>query len=355
MTADAESILEIADRWLSEGRRLAWATVVSTWSSSPRPLGSQLLIGDDGRFAGSVSGGCVEAAVIQAAAELLAGGPPQALQYGVSTEQAWDVGLPCGGKIEVFLAQAPQPLLKRLVEAQRTRVSIVYLTDLATGEQELWEPGKGNRIVPEPEPLGQAVLRAVQEELSQLVEADGRRVFVQVVAAPLRLVVVGAVHLTQALAGLAELAGFELIVVDPRTAFGTPERFPRATLIHDWPDVALAQLQPDRRTAVVVLSHDAKLDEPALVAALRSECFYIGALGSRRTQQSRRRRLAEEGFSETELARIHGPVGLDIGALTTPEMAISIMAELIQARRRPAERNGPASGLRSAELPAANR
>jgi xanthine dehydrogenase accessory factor len=335
MVADADSILEIADRWSSEGRRLAWATVVSTWSSSPRPLGSQLLISDDGRFAGSVSGGCVEAAVIQAAAELLAGGPPQALRYGVSTEQAWDVGLPCGGKIEVFLAATPEPLLKRLVEAQRTRTNIAYLTDLGTGEQEPWEPGKGNQLAPEADPLGQAVARAVQQELSQLVEVEGRRVFVHLVGAPLRLVVVGAVHLTQALASLAELAGFELIVVDPRTAFATTERFPRAALIHDWPDVALDKLQPDRRTAVVVLSHDAKLDEPALVSALRSECFYIGALGSRRTQQTRRHRLAEAGFSEAELDRIHGPVGLDIGALTTPEMAIAIMGEIIQARRRP--------------------
>ena len=198
MTADAESILEIADRWLSEGRRLAWATVVSTWSSSPRPLGSQLVIGDDGRFAGSVSGGCVEAAVIQAAAELLAGGQPKALRYGVSTEQAWDVGLPCGGKIEVFLAEAPQLLVKRLVEAQRSRTSIAYLTDLVTGEQELWEAGMGSRTAPAAEPLGQAVLRAVQQELSQLLEVGQRRVFVHVVAAPLRLVVVGAVHLTQA-------------------------------------------------------------------------------------------------------------------------------------------------------------
>ena len=138
-------------------------------------------------------------------------------------------------------------------------------------------------------------------------------------------------------------------MVDPRTAFGTRERFPRATLIHDWPDVALTNLQLDRRTAVVVLSHDAKLDEPALAAALRSECFYIGALGSRRTQESRRRRLAEEGFGESELARIHGPVGLDIGALTTPEMAISIMGEIIRARRRPGERNERSGGSRSAE------
>jgi len=178
------------------------------------------------------------------------------------------------------------------------------------------------------------VEQAFQTEQNQLLEIEGRRVFVQIQAAPLRLIVVGAVHLTQVLAQFNEAFGFELIVVDPRTAFATPERFPSARLVHDWPDVALQQLAPDRRTAVVVLSHDAKLDEPALLAALRSDCFYVGALGSQRTQQARRRRLLDEGISEQALERLHGPIGLDIGALTTPEIAVSILAELIQVRRR---------------------
>jgi xanthine dehydrogenase accessory factor len=332
MAADTELVFEIASRWLSEGRRVAWATVVNTWSSSPRPLGSQMVVADDGRFAGSVSGGCVESAVILAAAELLGGGGPSVLAYGVSTEQAWDVGLPCGGKIEVFLAETPAWLVERLARAGRERTPLAYLTDLADGTQELWDPR--SKLVADDEALRGAVEQAVHRELNRIVESQGRRVFVQVVTAPLRLVVVGAVHLTQALAELAELSGFELIVVDPRTAFATAERFPRARLVHDWPDVALAQIEPDARTAVVVLSHDAKLDEPALAAALGSDCFYVGALGSQRTQQARRRRLAEQGFDETQLARIHGPVGLDIGALTTPEIAIAIMAQIIQARRR---------------------
>jgi xanthine dehydrogenase accessory factor len=293
-----------------------------------------MLIADDGRFAGSVSGGCVEGAVIQAALDLLAGGQPRTLDYGVSTEQAWDVGLPCGGKIEVFLAEAPAGLVESLATAARGREGSTYLTDLASGAQELWEPEAGNRVASARGPLGEAIARAVERDMSQLVELDGRRVFVQVLAPPLRLAVVGAVHLTQALAALAELSGFELTVVDPRTAFATRERFPRATLSHDWPDVALARMQLDRRSAVVVLSHDAKLDEPALQAALHSECFYIGALGSRRTQGSRRKRLAEAGFSDAELDRIHGPVGLDIGALTPPEIAVAIMAQIIESWRR---------------------
>ncbi len=335
MTVEADSVFEVAHSWLVEGESVAWATVVSTWSSSPRPLGSQMVVARDGRFEGSVSGGCVEAAVIQAAGEVIAGGPPRVLAYGVSTEQAWEVGLPCGGKIEVFLAVAPPPLLARLVQAQRARSSVAYVTDLASGVQEIWEAS--SQVAPVGQPLGDAVALAVHRDQSRLVELEGRRVFVHVVAAPLRLVVVGAVHLTQALAALAELSGIEVIVVDPRTAFATTQRFPRVTLVHDWPDVALAKLAPDRRTAVVVLSHDAKLDEPALQAALHSECFYIGALGSQRTQQARREHLAMAGFGELELKRIHGPVGLDIGALTTPEIAVAIMAEIIREwRGRPA-------------------
>jgi len=370
---EAESVLETAQAWCDAGLRVAWATVVGTWRSSPRPLGSQMAIASDGQFAGSVSGGCVEGAVIEAAGELLRGGRPTTLAYGVSSESAWEVGLPCGGKIEIFLAELERPMLQRLLAAQRGRTTLACLTDLDRRVQEVWQPrvaserpgserpgrerpgsegrgregrgsgGPGSRqaasagasdIVGDAGTLLAGVTKAFLTEQSQLVEADGRRVFVQMLAAPLRLVVVGAVHLTQVLAQFNEAFGFELIVVDPRTAFATPERFPRARLLHDWPDVALEKLALDRGSAVVVLSHDAKLDEPALLAALRSDCFYVGALGSQRTQQARRRRLLEEGITAAALERLHGPIGLDIGALTTPEIAVSILAELIQVRRR---------------------
>jgi xanthine dehydrogenase accessory factor len=154
----------------------------------------------------------------------------------------------------------------------------------------------------------------------------------------LRLLVVGAVHLAQELGELAERCGFELTVIDPRSAFATAERFPHATLSLDWPDEALEALAPDAQTAIVVLSHDAKLDDPALAAALQSQAFYIGALGSAKTQAARRRRLIEQGFAEADLERIHGPIGLDIGALSTAEIAVSIMAEIIRVRR--GERRG---------------
>lgn len=379
MPADAESVLDIAQRWVDEGRRVAWATVIATWSSSPRPIGSQMVIADDGRFAGSVSGGCVEAAVIQASLEVLQSGRARALAYGVSTEDAWAVGLPCGGKIEVFVSELPGAVLRALREARASRSSCTCVMDVASGSVALWSSAASAALpaamassgtapsvtppsasVPGPDmpaarasdmaafglalgaTLVAAVERAARDELSRLIEAEGRRLFALVLTAAPRLVVVGAVHLSQTLTELAVLDGFEVIVVDPRTAFATEERFPRARLVHDWPDVALSELALDRRTAVVVLSHDAKLDEPALSAALQSECFYIGALGSQRTQAARRRKLVESGFAESDVDRIYGPVGLDIGALTTPEIAIAIMAEIIQVRRKPALAQLPA-------------
>ncbi|HTV20143.1 MAG TPA: XdhC/CoxI family protein [Polyangiaceae bacterium] len=349
MTSDREAVFATASDWLGEGERVAWATVVGTWSSSPRPLGSQMAIAESGRFAGSVSGGCVESAVLVAAGEVFAGGPARVLRYGVSTEQAWEVGLPCGGTIEVHLGEASRPLVERLVEARARRQSVARVIDLVSGNEEMLEPGRagaswgGSRAGDAgPAELARAVEQALHREQSQLIELAGRRLFVHVVAAPLRLVVVGAVHLTQALAELAMLSGIDVTVVDPRTAFASAERFPGVTLSHEWPDAALEGLRLDRRSAVVVLSHDAKLDEPALQVALRNECFYIGALGSQRTQAARRARLGESGFGEDVLRRIHGPVGLDIGALTTPEIAISIMAELIRAWRQRPEPAGAA-------------
>jgi xanthine dehydrogenase accessory factor len=334
MAADAESMIEVADGWFQAGQRVAWATVVSTWRSSPRPIGSQMVIAEDGQFAGSVSGGCVEGAVIAAALELFGGAPPGLLEYGVSTDAAWEVGLPCGGKIAIFLCELPRPLHAQLLAARQQRALCACAFDLEARTQELWAPELESNLVPASSPLRVAAENAFRDEESRLIEGEGRRLFLQVLGSPLRLVVVGAVHLTQVLAQFTEIFGFELTVVDPRSAFATPERFPNARLVHEWPDTALAQLGLDRRTAVVVLSHDAKLDEPALGAALRSDCFYVGALGSRRTQEARRHRLSAEGISERALQRLHGPVGLDIGALTTPEIAVSILAELIQVRRK---------------------
>jgi xanthine dehydrogenase accessory factor len=337
---DAEDVLQTASAWLSGGKRVALATVVATWGSSPRPAGSQLAVREDGAFVGSVSGGCVEGAVVEEALGVMAGGQPRLLAFGVADETAWEVGLACGGKIRIYVerleasGQAAGDTLARLLADRAARRTVVVATTLATGEQRLihpFEPAGGSSVDPA---LRAAAHAAAVADQSSALELAGSEIFLRVHNPPLRLVVVGAVHIAQALCPMAAIAGFAVTVVDPRTAFATPERFPGVTLSTDWPDRALEALSLDHRSAVVTLTHDPKLDEPALAAALRSRAFYIGALGSTRTQTSRLGRMRGLGFDDATLARIHGPVGLDIGARSAAEIAVSILAQIVERLRR---------------------
>lgn len=227
-------------------------------------------------------------------------------------------------------------LLDRLLAAGKAGTPAALATDLASGAQLLVDAdGVSGELILPPSLLAD-IRQALADDRSTTLERDGREIFVEVWNPPLRLLVVGAVHTAQTLVPLARLAGYDVTVIDPRTAFATAARFPDARLVHDWPDEALAALKPDRRTAVVALTHDPKLDDPALWAALGSEAFYVGALGSRRSHAKRLERLAEAGFDAAALARVRGPVGLAIGALTPAEIAISIMAEVTAVLRRAA-------------------
>jgi xanthine dehydrogenase accessory factor len=328
MTLDPESVAERAVSWLESGAKVALATVVQTWSSSPRPPGSQMAIDDRGRFEGSVSGGCVETAVVEASLEVLSSGEPRALEFGVSNERAWEVGLACGGRVEVFVGPAELEPLRAIARLRAARATFGHAIELATGRTIVF----AGTDVPERFRAAWSELSIADDGASTVID-DGARAFLRLERPPVRIVVIGAVHLTQVLAELARLAAFDLVVVDPRAAFASTARFPGVEVICEWPERALASIALDRRTAVIALSHDPKLDEPALAAALRSPAFYVGALGSKKTQASRKRRLADAGFSETDLARISGPVGLDIGAKTTAEIAISIVAEIVARRR----------------------
>lgn len=223
-------------------------------------------------------------------------------------------------------------ILARLLEARAARKAVVLVTGIPGGEQSLLFPDEPPHAGVDPG-TWEAAARAAAEDRSVTLRRDGAELFLQAVVPPPRLVVVGAVHVAQALVPMATIAGFAVTVVDPRGAFATPERFPGAALVTSWPDEALAALALDRRTAVVTLTHDPKLDDPALVAALRSPAFFVGALGSRKTHEARRLRLEEEGFTGADLARIHGPVGLPIGARTPAEIAVSILAQLVAALR----------------------
>lgn len=306
--------------WHNEGRGAVLATVVETWGSAPRRVGAQLVIAGDGEMQGSVSGGCVEGAVVLEATDALEKGASAVLEYGVSDGDAFAVGLACGGTIRILVEPVgkvmPVALLEALVDTRRNRQPVAYEVNLKTQNRRLTSQGYADRFAKD---------RSGFEE-------DGD-IFVAIHNPPLRLVIVGAVHIAQALVPMARVAGYDVTIVDPRDAFGSEARFPGERLLAEWPDEALEQIGLHSRTAVVLLTHDPKLDDPALHIALKSDCFYIGALGSRRTHASRVERLRDAGFSEAEIVRIHGPVGLDIGAAGPPEIAVSILAQMTQKLR----------------------
>jgi xanthine dehydrogenase accessory factor len=321
---EPNDIPEIALGWHRAGRGAVLATVVETWGSAPRQAGSQLVVAGDGAMMGSVSGGCVEGAVVTEAEEALRDGKSRLLSFGVSDETAFAVGLACGGTIRVLVEPVgqglPVEMLAALVAARAARQPMAYAVNLESWDRRLLPPGD--------DALADARLRSDKAGR----EEDGR--FIAPHNPPLRLVVVGAVHIAQPLMPMARACGYDPVLIDPRGAFGSAERFPGETILEDWPDEALAALRPDARMAVVTLTHDPKLDDPAIRIALRSPVFYLGCLGSTRTHAKRLERLRAEGFAEADIARIHAPVGLDIGAKSPAEIAVSIMAQITERLRK---------------------
>ena len=336
--ADEAAVLEALARWQSEGAALA--TVIETWGSSPRPVGSQLAVSGAGRFVGSVSGGCVEGAVVSLAKEAIETHAPRLIEFGVTDTEAWALGLACGGRVAIYIEPAGGPGLAastvgRLLEAQRGERPVARVVDLLSGAESLIEPGGQASGAPLGEAVRAAALTALEEDRPGLV--PGTKSFVRPHLPAPRLIIVGATHIAQSLAPMAALAGYGVVIVDPRRAFATPERFPGVALLIEWPEPAFARLKPDQRSAVVTLAHDPKVDDVALALALESPAFYIGALGSRSNQAKRLERLKAAGVPEAELARIHGPIGLAIGALSPAEIAIAILAQITKVRRRPRE------------------
>jgi xanthine dehydrogenase accessory factor len=325
--ADADvDVLERAASWVAAGKKIALATVVETWGSSPRPRGSQLVARDDGEFIGSVSGGCVEGKVVEAAREVLAGGPARVLEFGVSNEDAWQVGLACGGTVRILVSGKPA-CFDALVRARREKRGVVVFTDLDRGDDAMYAAG---------DPALDAVRASAAARALSTDDAfvlEGTRTFVKAHNPPLRLFIVGAVHIGEALGALARVAGYDVTIVDPREGFARREAVAPFRVLTEWPDEALAAAGVDHRTAIVTLTHDPKVDDPALEAALRSPAFYVGSLGSGKTHAARLSRLAGKGFDEAALARIHGPVGLRIGARTPAEIAVSILAQMTERLR----------------------
>ena len=302
-SANHDRILAAAIDWA--GAPMAIATVVETWKSAPCPVGTHMLVHADGRFVGSVSGGCVEGDVLERAHMILAGAPPVLRRYGIADDAAWDVGLPCGGDIQVLVQPVsadgfPAHLFGDIIKARSAGAALSVATDLESGR-------------------------------SALLDDDAGAGFVNIYHPPRRLLIVGAVEIASALAAIAVSQGVDVTLCDPRGRFLTAERFPGIRLDDRWPDDAVKAFAPDSRSAIVTLSHDPKIDDPALAAALASPAAYVAALGSVRSHQARLARLSAAGVSAEQCARIEGPAGVAINAISAPEIALSIAGGMIRA------------------------
>jgi xanthine dehydrogenase accessory factor len=332
-----KEILSDLARWRARGERHAIATVIATRRSAPRPVGAKLAVSERGEMAGSVSGGCVENEVYGCAREVLDGAGPRLLTYGISDDLALSVGLPCGGEIDVFVEEADEALTARVAEAIERQERGVIFT-VIEGEplgRELLVMEGGERHGDGPPELAEHAHEVLRGGRNRTLELAGRRVFAEVLGPPPLLLVFGAVDTAEALCRAAASIGWRTIVSDARGKFATAERLPSADeIVVAWPDETLARVQPDHATAVVVLTHDDRFDVPALAGALATGAFYVGALGSRRNQARRRELLLEAGVDEEALDRISGPCGLDIGADTPAETALSILAEILAVRAR---------------------
>jgi xanthine dehydrogenase accessory factor len=323
------------ERWRGRGERVAVATVVSTKRSAPRPVGAKLGVSEGGELAGSVSGGCVENEVYGVAREVLEGDPGQLLTYGISDDLALSVGLPCGGEIEVFVGEPDDAVLARALEVAEQGERAVHFTVVAGPEvgSELLVLESGATVGSGPAELAAYAHDLIRGKRSHLVELEGRTVFADVLGPPPRLLVFGAVDTAETLCKAARMIGWRTIVADARGKFATRERMPSADeLIVAWPEEVIERVQPDHDTAIVVLTHEEKFDAPALAGALATEAFYVGAMGSRRAQESRRERLLDAGIDESQLDRIFGPSGLDVGAQSPAETALSVLAEILAVR-----------------------
>src|SRR5215469_358645 len=320
--------------WKERGDRIALATVIDVQRSAPRPPGAKMAVNDRGEIAGSVSGGCVEGAVAEIADGILRGDPPQLLHFGIADSDAWDVGLPCGGEIDVWVEAYEPGRFEDVARAGGRAAEVTVLEGASPGAKLLVEAdGARSGSLGSPELDDEAARMADELLWAETSERRGS-LFVDVVGPSPRLLVFGAVDIAASLCTMARAAGWRPYVIDPRARFATAERFPDAIeVIAAWPEEAVAHLGGiDPATSIVVLTHDPKLDDAALLLSLSSPARFIGAMGSRRAQAKRRERLLELGISDDDMERISAPVGLDLGAISREETSLSILAEIVAAR-----------------------
>ena len=339
-------VLNDIQRWLSQGETVALATVISTWGSAPRGVGAKMALASGTKIAGSVSGGCVEGAVYEAGLKAMASGRPELLHFGVADETAFSVGLACGGSIEVFVRKLDPAIFETIRSVLQTGQAAALVTVLSglpdTIGHEMLYLGENRFSGSLDTNLDEVARKLAQEMLTQgnsgsltVTEVDGNavRLFIDVMSPPPVLVMVGGVHIAVSLAALAKTLGYTTVVVDPRRAFGSQERFPHADrLIQAWPDEAFQQIPLRRTTAIAVLTHDPKIDDPAIKISLNSPAFYIGVLGSQQTHEKRKLRLLADGLTQAQLDRLHAPIGMELGEETPEEIALAILAEIVAIR-----------------------
>ncbi|MEA2168711.1 MAG: xanthine dehydrogenase accessory factor [Solirubrobacteraceae bacterium] len=332
-----KDVLTDLDAWTATGAQVALGTVVGVKLSAPRPPGAKMAINDRGEVTGAVSGGCVEGAVVEIARGVLEGDPPQLVTFGIDDDEAWDVGLPCGGEITVWVSRHQHPEFARIAREGGRAALATIVAGEGLGDTLLVRADgsfAGTLGTPELDAAARAAGdRLMWEERSEPITVEGRQVFVDSVYPSPRIIAVGAVDFARQLCRVARALGWRPYVVDPRGFFSRADRFPEAEqVVTAWPAEGFATLGVDRATAIAILTHDPKLDDAALMAALDTDASYIGAMGSRRAQEVRLQRLLDRGLTEDAMERVAAPIGLDLGALTAEETALSIMSEVIALR-----------------------
>jgi xanthine dehydrogenase accessory factor len=339
------NILTTVDAWLSSGKKVALATVTQTWGSAPRPAGAMMAFAESGDMIGSVSGGCIEGAVAQTAAEVLESGVPQYLSFSASYQAAWDVGLACGGEVAVVVQILDEQRYE--IEKKALRDDRGYIRAILTqGDDELL----GATVLADENGIlytscTPAMTETLAEKMNKLPFTENSGDFdISLSSGTVgfsfsrersrpQLICVGGTHVAMFLTQLALPLGYSTIVIDPRGIFATENRFPHVDkLLHVWPQEAFSQIQVTSETAICVLTHDPKIDIPALVCALDTPAFYIGSLGRPTTQKQRYRSLVEKGCALKEIERIYGPIGLDLGGRLPEEIALAIFAEITETR-----------------------
>ena len=321
-------ILEKAYEWIKCNQKIVVITVVETWGSSPRPIASKMIVNENKEFFGSVSGGCVESFIIQESLEIIKKNDSFKIKkFKISDESAWNVGLSCGGEITVYLEEMSfrEKALEQIIQKQKNKLEFALLTNLSTGENEIFEKNK---------PLNKNFEKFTDQINSYYLSKNNgmlidTNIFIECYNNPLKVIIIGAVHIAQYLTDFADKFDFEIYIIDPRNYFGTKERFPNVEIINEWPNEAFKKIKTNSNCALIGLTHDPKIDDPALQYALKNNFFYIGALGSKKTHEKRCDRLKNAGFTRSEIDSIHGPIGIKLGGKSAPEIALSIIAQLV--------------------------